>query len=304
MRTDEAYAGKVAIITGGASGIGAALGRELARAGAEVVLADRQLDLAEGVAAAIRSAGGRASAAELDVREYPAVRALVDRTAARAGSVDYYFNNAGIGVGGEMDGYELRDWEDVIDVNLRGVAYGIQAAYPVMIAQGSGHIVNTASMAGLVATPGEGSYAATKHAVVAITKSLRAEAKRHGVRVSALCPGAIRTPILTGGKYGRNNFAGVSDAKLLEMWAKFRPMDVDAFARKAARDVARNEAIIVHPAWWKILWYVDRLSPALSARIWEAILERMRAEMAAAGAKPRTIADRRANGPVTVDAGT
>jgi NAD(P)-dependent dehydrogenase (short-subunit alcohol dehydrogenase family) len=303
MRENEAYAGKVAIITGGASGIGAALAKELARAGAEVVLADRQVDLAESVADAIRTGGGRASAAELDVRSLPAVSGLVERTAARAGSVDFFFNNAGIGVGGEMDGYEPRDWDDVLDVNLRGVAYGVQAAYPVMIAQGSGHIVNTASMAGLVAAPGEGSYTATKHAVVALSRSLRIEAKRHGVRVSALCPGAIRTPILTGGKYGRNNFAGVSDDKLLEMWARFRPMDVDVFARKAARDIARNEAIIVYPAWWKLFWYVDRLSPALSERLWEAILDRMRVDMAAAGGRPRSVAARRADGSVTAGAG-
>ena len=281
------YAGKVAIITGGASGIGAALAKEIAHAGAQVVLADRQAELAEQVAASIRADGGRATAAELDVRSLPAVTAVVDSAVSRFGSLDYLFNNAGIGVGGEMDTYEARDWDDVFDVNLRGVAYGIQAAYPRMIAQGSGHIVNTASMAGLVAAPADGSYTATKHAVVGLSKALRIEARRHGVRVSVLCPGVIRTPILTGGKFGRVNIPGLSEDAVLAMWAKLRPMDVDVFARKAAHAVAQNQSIIVFPRWWKALWYLERLSPALSARVWESMFERTRADIEAAGGRPK-----------------
>jgi NAD(P)-dependent dehydrogenase (short-subunit alcohol dehydrogenase family) len=283
----SAYEGKVAIITGGASGIGAALGRELARAGAEVVVADRQIDLAERVASEIRSGGGRASAVEVDVRVFPALARVVDETVRRLGAVDYFFNNAGIGVGGEMDNYELRDWDDVFDVNLRGVAHGIQAVYPVMVRQRGGHIVNTASVAGLIATPGQGSYTATKHAVVAISKSLRVEAKHHGVRVSALCPGAIRTPILSGGKYGRTNVVGLSEESVRAKWEKLRPMDVDVFARKALQAVARNEAIIVIPGWWKALWLLDRLAPSLSMALWDRGLEALRKHLEATGARPR-----------------
>jgi NAD(P)-dependent dehydrogenase (short-subunit alcohol dehydrogenase family) len=286
--SESAYSGKVAVITGGASGIGAALGKELARAGAQVVLADRQVELAERVASSIRASGGRAAGVELDVRSLPAMTTVVDETIRRLGAIDYFFNNAGIGVGGEMDGYEPRDWDDVFDVNLRGVAYGIQAVYPRMIAQGSGHIVNTASMAGLVAAPGDGSYTATKHAVVGLSKALRIEAKRHGVRVSVLCPGAILTPILTGGRFGRINIPGLSEDQVLAMWSRLRPMDVDVFAQKAARAVARDEAIIVLPRWWKAFWYVERLSPALGERVWTAMLGRMRADIAAAGGQPKT----------------
>jgi NAD(P)-dependent dehydrogenase (short-subunit alcohol dehydrogenase family) len=282
------HIGKVAIITGGASGIGAALAKELAKGGAELVLADRQLDLAESVAAAIRADGGKAMAIELDVRSLPSMTRVVDETVTRSGAVDYFFNNAGIGVAGEMDGYTQSDWDDVIDVNLRGVTHGIQAAYPVMVRQRSGHIINTASMAGLVGAAGEGSYTATKHAVVGLSKALRVEAKRHDVRVSVLCPGAIRTPILTGGKFGRANFIGLTDEKMLEMWAMLRPMDVDVFARKALRAIARNEAIIVLPRWWKAFWYVDRVSPEISMKVWEAVLGRMRHDIAASGAKART----------------
>jgi NADP-dependent 3-hydroxy acid dehydrogenase YdfG len=283
---ESAYSGKVAIVTGGASGIGAAIAQEMAGAGAEVVLADRQVDLAKSVASAIRERGGRAIAVEVDVRKLGSMTAVVEDTVARSGTVDYFFNNAGIGVGGEVDTYEASDWDDVFDVNLRGVAYGIQAVYPVMIRQRAGHIINTASVAGLLATPGEASYTATKHAVVGLSKALRIEAKVHGVRVSALCPGVIRTPILAGGKYGRINFEGLSEQKMRQMWEKLRPMDADVFARKVVRAVARNEAIIVVPGWWKALWYFDRLSPGLSAKLWETVLGRMRADLESAGVRP------------------
>jgi NAD(P)-dependent dehydrogenase (short-subunit alcohol dehydrogenase family) len=295
----SAFKGKVAIVTGGASGIGAALSRALGAEGAQVVVADRQAALAEDVAASIRAAGGRATSAELDVRQLASMGRVVSDTVARSGRVDLFFNNAGIGVGGEMDGYTARDWDDVFDVNLRGVAYGIQSVYPVMIRQRAGHIVNTASVAGLVAAPLSGSYSATKHAVVGLSKSLRLEATRHGVRVSALCPGAIATPILTGGKFGR---AGVSDEVALEMWAHTHPMDPDVFAAKVLRAVARNEAIIVIPSWWKAFWYLDRLSPSLSLGLWSVVLDRMRRDLARAEAKHAPAATRSDGAPNDVRA--
>jgi NAD(P)-dependent dehydrogenase (short-subunit alcohol dehydrogenase family) len=211
---------------------------------------------------------------------------VVEKTVTRCGGVDYFFNNAGIGVGGEVDAYEPRDWDDVIDVNLRGVTNGIQAVYPVMIRRRAGHIINTASVAGLLPTPAQASYTATKHAVVGLSKALRIEAKRHGVRVSALCPGVIRTPILTGGKYGRTNAIGLPAEKMLELWERTRPMDPDVFAQKVLRAVARDTAIIVVPRWWTALWYLDRLSPALSMKLAQTLFERVRVHLEEAGVKP------------------
>jgi NAD(P)-dependent dehydrogenase (short-subunit alcohol dehydrogenase family) len=269
---------KVAIITGGASGIGKALAERLARSGVEVVLADRQIDMAEQVAESIRRAGGAAHAAELDVRSFEAFDALANHTKERSGRIDYLFNNAGIAVGGEMASYAVEDWDDVIDVNLRGVTNGIQAVYPRMIEQRAGHIVNTASVAGLISAP-EGSYSATKHAVVGLSNALRIEAQRYGVQVSVLCPGAIRTPILTGGKFGRLKIPGATDAMVLRAWERMRPMAPEELARRTLDAVDRNEAIIVFPRWWKALWYLERFSPSLAFRLWTEVQDRLRDEL-------------------------
>jgi NAD(P)-dependent dehydrogenase (short-subunit alcohol dehydrogenase family) len=266
--------GKIAFVTGGVSGIGAALATKLASEGAEVWIADRQIDAAQELAQRLDGGGAKAHAIELDVRSYSSFERAVAEVVQQSGRIDYLFNNAGIGVSGEVDSYTLDDWNDVFDVNLRGVVHGIQAVYPIMIRQHSGHIVNTASMAGLVASPGLGSYTATKHAVVGISKALRVEAERHGVQVSVFCPGVIRTPIMTGGKYGRMN---ISDEKVLKkFWERLRPMAPEVFAERALRAVLRGDAIIVVPGWWKAWWYLERLSPALSMRFAKVSLKRLR----------------------------
>ena len=272
----SSVSGKIAFGTGGASGIGAALAAKLVDGGAEVWIADRQVGAAQELAQRLGSGAGKAHAIEVDVRSYPSFERAVAEAVQQSGRIDYLFNNAGIGVGGEVDSYTLDDWNDVFDVNQRGVVHGIQAVYPIMIRQHSGHIVNTASMAGLVTNPGMASYTATKHAVVALSKALRVEAERHGVQVSVFCPGVIRTPIMTGGQYGRIDLAGVSDEELRKFWEQLRPMAPEKFAERTLRAVLRGDAIIVVPAWWKAFWYLERLSPALSMRAAKLSLQRLR----------------------------
>ena len=267
-------AGNLAFMTGGAWGIGAALTSKMAGAGADVWIADRQFEVADQLAGRLRDIGATVHAVELDVRDHEAFQTAIAETVETSGRIDYLFNNAGIGIGGEVDALTLEDWNDIIDVNLRGVVHGLLAVYPVMIRQGSGHIVNTASVAGLVTTSAQAGYSATKHAVVALSKTMRVEAATHGVRVSVLCPGVVRTPILTGGQYGRNR--SVSKENLLKLGETLRPMDPDAFAEQALRAVLRNQAIIVVPRWWKALWYLERLSPALSMRTAATALRRTR----------------------------
>jgi short-subunit dehydrogenase len=169
---------------------------------------------------------------------------------------------------------------------LRGVTNGIQAVYPVMIRQHAGHIVNTASVAGLLPIAGQLSYTASKHAVVGLSKGLRVEAKRHGVEVSVLCPGVIRTAILTGGKYGRLNLVGPSDESAQKLIERTRPMDADVFARRALGAIARNKAIIVIPGWWRALWYIDRISPSIAMKLAGFVLDEMRACLEQLGFRP------------------
>lgn len=275
--------GKTALITGGASGIGRALGEALAKRGATVVLADRQIELAREAAKAICETGGRAEARELDVRDASAFVALANDVAARHGSIDYFFNNAGIGYGGEIADYDRAAWDDVLDVNVRGVAYGVQAVYPIMRRQRSGHIVSTASVAGLLPTPGLGSYTASKHAVVGLSKALRIEAAPHGVRVSVLCPGVIRTPILDGGVYGRKLGKQLSEDRLRALMERMRPMDPGRFAIEVLKDVERNRPFILVPRWWRAVWFLDRLAPSLSLKLFARVHRKQLAELDAHG---------------------
>jgi short-subunit dehydrogenase len=123
------------------------------------------------------------------------------------------------------------------------------------------------------------SYCATKHAVVGLSKALRIEAARHGVNVSVVCPGAIRTPILTGGRFGRTRFKGVTSDQILQQWETARPIEPAELARRTVDDVLKNVPIIVHPRWWKLLWAIDRLSPALDLKIWARMFAKLRKDL-------------------------
>lgn len=252
------FSGAVALITGGASGIGAALAQELVGRGAKVVLADRQLDVAQRLA---KDLGENARAVSLDVREPAAFAAVAAEVVETEGRIDYFFNNAGIGLAGLFEEHSLEDWKYIVDINLLGVVSGLHCVYPIMLKQGFGHIVNTASMAGRMATPALSAYNATKHAVVGLSRSLRIEAAGRGVRVSAFCPGPIRTPILKdGGAFGK--FVGASSESMGdEAVEKSRPMDVDAFAGQALDAVAANREIIILPKLWRVIDWVDRNFP-------------------------------------------
>jgi NAD(P)-dependent dehydrogenase (short-subunit alcohol dehydrogenase family) len=270
LRTFE---GAVAIVTGGASGIGRAVGEALARHGARVVLADVQIDLAEEVAARLRAGGGQATAEVLDVTDFIATSRLVQNTYQSAARLDYVFNIAGIGIVGEARYYELEDWYRILDVNVRGVVHGVQAAYPIMLRQGFGHIVNMASGAGLWPSPFVVGYCTTKHAVVGLSTSLRIEAAASGVRVSVLCPGAVRTPALTcEARYGKV-LPPIPPEVLRRMVERQRPMPPERFAEQALRAVAKNRAIIVIPSWWKMVWWLNRLSPTLGIYLGRKTLE-------------------------------
>jgi NAD(P)-dependent dehydrogenase (short-subunit alcohol dehydrogenase family) len=249
------FAEKIAIVTGGASGIGRALGEELSRRGAFVVLADVNGTLLEEVVQPITGAGRRATPVTLDVTDSEAVKKLVDDTVREHGKLDYIFNNAGVGVFGDARDFSYDDWRKVIDTNLYGVVNGIVAAYPVMVKQGFGHIVNTASLAGLVPVTGLISYVASKYGVVGVSNALRAEGADLGVRVSVVCPGLIDTPMKN------SKVVKLDRDKLLAAMPALLP--VEKCARVILHGVERNRAIIVVTAPAKFFWLLQRISPAL-----------------------------------------
>jgi NAD(P)-dependent dehydrogenase (short-subunit alcohol dehydrogenase family) len=268
-----------AIITGGASGIGRALGKALASRGCTVILADIQLEMAEKAAKEINCSGGSASAVKLDVTDSEAVKTVVQETFDTCGRLDYMFNNAGIAINGRFYDFELTDWHRCIDINLVGVVHGVHSAYSIMEKQGFGHIVNTASIAGLVPWPTTFAYAATKHAVVGLTTLLSAELAGSGIHASVLCPGTVQTAIMEEGARSER-WAGVySEEKLKKFFAQTQGMDPDIFVEKALRQIVQKKPVIVIPLGYKIVWWINRLSPALgislSHQIYKVILKKI-----------------------------
>jgi len=265
VASDPHYEGKVAIVTGAASGIGRALSGALARRGATVVLADIDEGGAK-VAADALGAGppGRASGVALDVTDAEAFAELVERTAGDHGHLDYLFNNAGVGIMGDAAEMTLAHWNRAIDVNLRGVVHGVVAAYPVMLRQARGHIVNTASLAGLVPAPMLTPYGMTKHGVVGLSTSLRMEAARRGVRVSVVCPGVIDTPLLDkGNPPDLPEVTTMPDGRALLTSLIGAAYPPDALAEDVLHGVARNRPLIVTPRHARGPWRLYRLSPRL-----------------------------------------
>ncbi|HVN84149.1 MAG TPA: SDR family NAD(P)-dependent oxidoreductase [Candidatus Binatia bacterium] len=192
----DAFANRVAVITGGAGGIGMAMARSFAQRGARVVLADLDGAALERATAELAASGAQVLGVPTDVTKLDSVHALADSAARRFGAVHIVCNNAGVATFGEIKDSTHKDWEFTMNVNFWGVVHGVEAFVPRLIAQGAGgHIVNTASMAGLVGMQWLGIYCASKFAVVGLTESLHRELKPYGVGVSVLCPMIVATNI-------------------------------------------------------------------------------------------------------------
>ncbi len=236
------FADKVAIVTGGAAGIGRALCETLCQRGAHVIISDIDFGGARELAATLAAQGYRARAEYLDVSNAAAVQKLVADTVQRCGRLDYMFNNAAATAQrGELHELPLEPWLRAVDVNLLGVVHGTLAAYAQMRRQGFGRIVNIGSLAGLVGFPSSIPYAATKAAVVNLSLSLRMEAAGSGVNVSVACPGQVH------GQMEQNvALIGVTRA-----------------AAQIIDGAQRNHAIIIFPGYARLLWWLHRLSPGL-----------------------------------------
>ena len=249
---------KVAFVTGGASGIGRALCRELARRGAVVIVTDINEQGVIEVASSITADGGKAEPFILDVTRYDDIKKLMDYTISKYNRIDYMFNNAGIAVLGEARDVQPDHWRRIIEVNQMGVIYGTMIAYRQMIDQKSGHIINTSSYSGLFGYPLCVPYSTTKHAVVGLSTSLRLEAAGLGVKVTVLCPGPVQTNIASSA-------TKLVDESKENFFLNIFTMGMDTIkaAKVILRGVSRNKAIIVFPFHARITWWLYRIYPGI-----------------------------------------
>lgn len=270
--SDREFVGKIAVVTGAGSGIGRSSAKLLAEHGAKVHCVDINGERAEETAAAIVADGGEAVVHVTDTSDLDAVSTLAERVYAEDSRVDILHNNAGIGHAAPTVDTTPEDWRRVIDINLMGVANGIQAFVPRMLGQGGGaQIVNTASMAGLTPSAGMTPYVTSKFGVVGMSLSLDAELKPKGIRVMALCPGVISTNIVAESAMG-GSVAGKRDQ--LVNFYKTRGVSPDVVAKDMVNGMRRGSLIKPSP-WWQVSpgWWLIRISPraynALAGRIFK-----------------------------------
>ena len=254
----NAYHDAVAIVTGGASGIGRCLAQQLGAFGARVVIADVDSEKARNVASSPGNAGNPIEAVVLDVSREADVEATVNDIVERHGRLDFIFNNAAVAVAGEFRDLSPEHFRRVLDVN-------------VMLRQRAGHIVNISSMTGLLPSPMLSAYSTSKHAVIGLSTALRIEAKSLGVKVSVACPGLVDTPI-----HERTEYLSARKEDFLAQLPRKLMVTADAAARAILRGVVRNQAIIVHPWYVKIGWWLHRLSPALMSSLMQHSAARFR----------------------------
>ncbi|MGA7870981.1 MAG: SDR family oxidoreductase [Candidatus Binatus sp.] len=268
----EQFENKVAIVTGGGMGLGQALCQELARRGAVVVVADIDGNAAGQVTSRIAQGGGRARAVTVDVSKQEDVARLIETTVSEFGHLDYIFNNAAIFIGGDARDVSIEQWDRVLAVNLHGVIYGTIDAYRVMVKQGHGHIVNVSSASGLTPQPGNASYCTCKHGIIGLSLSLRFEGADLGVKVSAVCPGDMKTSV-----YENMVVMNMPHDEVVRVSRRshfpIRQISAEAAAREILRGVSRNQALIVFPAAVRWIWRINRALPGL---IYWISLRRMR----------------------------
>jgi NAD(P)-dependent dehydrogenase (short-subunit alcohol dehydrogenase family) len=257
MQGEEYFHGKGCVVTGAASGIGFALTKALLQAGAVVFMADRDEKTLTTAVEQFSAYAGRVHSMLMDVTNQEQVQHMIEEAAARHGRLDILFNNAGMGGIFPIGKATLEWWRGYIDVNLWGVIYGIHFALPIMRKQGGGHIVTTASGAGLFPTPFEALYSTTKHAVVGLSESLRFELGDEGIYFSVVCPGPVATPLF-------GTWKPPEDA-----------ISADEAAQIALEGVANQQGIIALPEKTRQLWRQYWSSPeAFESVLWDLARQR------------------------------
>jgi NAD(P)-dependent dehydrogenase (short-subunit alcohol dehydrogenase family) len=256
-----------AIVTGAGSGLGRAFALELARRGARLLCADIDEQAAHKTASEI---GATANSARCDVANIEDVEALAATAERQWGGVDVLVNNAGVAVGGEIGDIPLEDWRWIVGVNFWGVVHGCHVFAPRLRRQRHGHILNVASAAGLLSPPGMAPYNATKAAVIALSETLRAEMRRHGVGVTVLCPTFFRTNIAHSARAFGEGRLDVVHKRMAT--AKIQADDVARLALDAA---ARDELYALPHADGRWLWRIKRWAPSQFASIVPRIVRRI-----------------------------
>ena len=256
----DSFEGKVAVVTGAASGIGRAMATRFGEAGMCVVLADIEKGALDDAVSELTASGVEAAGVPTDVSDVAAVEALRDAALDRFGAVHVACNNAGVATGGKLWEQTVEDWRWILGVNLWGVINGVRSFVPVMLRQGEGHVVNTASMAGLTSPPFMGIYNVTKHAVVTLSETLHAELSLEAadVGVSVLCPGWVKTRIgeAARNRPGQTTLDEAADegdqAVFLEVLSNFLASGLDPGAvADQVFDAVRDDRfyVLTHPEW-------------------------------------------------------
>ncbi len=231
--------GKVVVITGASSGLGEATARRLSDEGATIVLGARRSDRLKTLVSEITGKGGKALAKATDVTLVDEVRALVDAAVQAYGRIDVMINNAGLMPQSPLERLKIEDWNRMIDVNIKGVLYGIAAALPYMKAQKSGHFINVSSVAGHKVRRGGVVYAATKHAVRVISEGLRQEVKPYNIRTTVISPGAVATEL-------PNSMTEPDLAEGMQKFYEATAIPADSFARAVVFAMSQPEDVDVN----------------------------------------------------------
>lgn len=231
--------GKVVVITGASSGLGEATARHLSELGATIVLGARRVDRIQALADEIKKNGGKALAVATDVTKREQVKALVDAAVKEYGRIDVLLNNAGLMPQSPLERLKIDDWNQMIDVNIKGVLYGIAAALPYMKDQKSGHIINVSSVAGHLVRPGGVVYSATKHAVRVISEGLRQEVKEYNLRTTIISPGAVATEL-------PNSITEEDIAKGTKDFYEYYAIPANSFARAVAFAISQPEDVDIN----------------------------------------------------------
>lgn len=253
---------KVTVITGAGSGIGRLTALAFAREGADLVIADISEERLAGVAREIEALGARVLTRKVDVSKRQEVDAFAGFVIRERGRVDILHNNAGVSAAGTVADSNIENWEWIVNINFWGVLYGVKAFLPYMIERRYGHIVNTASLFGLVGIPGTPAYCCTKFAVVGLGETLRAEVRQYNIGVSTICPSWMNTRITADGRMELKANAMVSRDSIVKAYEKYA-WPPEWAAKAVVKAVRRNKSVVpVGPDAW-VLWFMKRFSQSL-----------------------------------------